>query len=170
MNVFLALWLPVLALDGFRPCTTPTQALEKKLNYVLVKTGLWQGPWRLFGPEVDRQNLRLTAQIVFADNTAVEWQSPDWTQVSAFEQFYRARRTNYFNNLLKAQMEPAWAGLCAYLARTTPHPGGQPSAVASVTLILRGAVIPPPVEPLVAAGPYLVFDEPAPIYQWKPPA
>ncbi len=167
-NWFLAIWLPVLAIDGFPSCTAIHTAVETKVNYALVKTGLWQGPWRLFGPEVDRQNLRLSAQIAFADEAVITWQSPDWTQVSAFEKFYRQRRTNYFGNILKADMEPAWAGLCAYLARSVPHPSGKPVAVASVTLILRGAVIPDPGEPMIPAAPYLAFDEPAPIYTWKP--
>ena len=170
VNVFLAVWLSVLVLDGFRPCTGVHRVLEDKLDHVLVVTGLWQGPWRLFGPEVDKINLRLAAQIHFADGATAAWQSPEWTDISGLEMFYRARRTNYFSNILKAGQEPSWEGLCAYLARTVPHPAGKPVAADGVVLILRGAIIPPPdPDHLLSSSPYLAFDEPSPIFTWKAP-
>lgn len=171
VNVFFALWCAVLAIDGFRACTPPHAALASGLDEVLRRVGLWQGPWRLFGPDVDRQNLRLAATIQFADGAVATWQSPDWTTVSAAEKFYRSRRTNYFGNTLKAGQEPAWVGLCAFLARTTPHPAGATGVkVAAITLVLRGAIIPDPDDKQVPAEPYLQFDEPAPIFEWHPPA
>jgi len=170
VNVFLALWLGVLAIDGFGPCTRIHRAAEDKLDPLLVVTGLWQGPWRLFGPEVDKINLRLTAEIHFADGAVATWRSPDWTEVSGLEMFYRARRTNYFNNILKAGQEPSWEGLCAYLARTVPHPRGAAAAAETVVLILRGAIVPPPdPDALLSSSPYLAFDDPAPIYTFRVP-
>lgn len=167
INAFIACWLAVLALDGFRSCAPDVHA---KLNYLLVKTGLWQGPWQLFGPEVDRQNLRLQAKLQFADGAIATWDSPEWTETSAWTQFVHARKTNYFSNILKAGEEPAWEGLCAYLARTVPHPAGATGVpVKIVVLFLRGAVIPEPGDPLIDASPYEKYDEPSPIYQWRAP-
>lgn len=169
VNVFLGLFLAVLAIDAFRPISGAHQWLKDELNYPLVKTGLWQGPWRLFGPDVDRVNLRLAAVITFADDTTASWESPDWPQLSWVNKFVNARHMNYFANILKAGQEPAWDGLAAYLARTTPHPGGGTVPVRSVVLNLRGALIPELVEgDLLPVAPYEAWDPPQPILTWKP--
>jgi hypothetical protein len=167
VNVFLALALPILVIDGFRPLNSAHAWLAEKLHYPLTITGLWQGPWRLFGPDVDKVNLRLSAIVQFADGATATWASPDWPAVSAWRKFIGARHTNYFANILKAGEEPAWDGLCSYLAHSLPHPQGKSVAVVQVTLLLRGADIPDPDKP-TPAEPYVAFDEPNPIYQWKP--
>jgi hypothetical protein len=167
VNVFLALFLPVLFIDGFRSCTGIHERFAAELHYPLTLTGLWQGPWRLFGPDVDKVNLRLTAVVQFADGATATWASPDWPKLSAWKKFVGARETNYFSNILKAGEEPAWEGLCAYLARTRPHPQGKAVPVAQVTLLLAGADIPPPETP-TPAEPFVTFDPPNPIFTWKP--
>ena len=66
VNAFLAVWLPVLALDAFRPACGAHQAVHDAINPALLWTGLWQGPWRLYAPDVGKDNLRLRAEVVFA--------------------------------------------------------------------------------------------------------
>ncbi len=167
VNVFLALVLPILVIDGFRPGCHAHAQLAERLHYPLTITGLWQGPWRLFAPDIRRANLRLAASIQFTDGATATWTSPDWPEVSAWQKFVGMRRTNYYASILLADREPAWDGLCAYLARTVAHPQGKAVAVAQVTLLLSGADIPPPETPAPAA-PYVTFDPPNPIYQWRP--
>jgi len=165
VNVFLALFLVVLAIDAFRPISESHQWLKDELNYPLVKLGLWQGPWRLFGPDVDRVNLRLSALITFADGTTDTWESPDWPELSWARKFVLARHMNYYGNILKAGQEPAWDGLSAYLARTTQHPG----TVTSVVLSLRGALIPELDEAqMLPVAPYVAWDPASPIHEWHP--
>jgi hypothetical protein len=172
VNVFLALFLPLLLIDGFRGFKDRDEGggpVEDKVDWLMDTTGLWQGPWKLFGPDVDKVNLRMSATIDFADGAVATWTSPDWPQIGGLEKFVKSRRTNYFANSLTAGKEPAWDGLAAYLARTTPHPQGKAVAVTGVTLLLRGAEIPPPDAPNAPPpGPYLAFDEPQPIYHWAP--
>lgn len=165
VNVFLAVFLVVLAIDVFVPSSESGEGLKDSVNTALVVTGLWQGPWRLY-TEVPRDNLRLKAEIVFADQAVATWTSPDWSQRSALREFVEARHMNYFSNILHAGKEPAWKGLCAYLARTVPHPEGKAVAVAGVRLSLRGATIPPPDERMVPAEPYLSFDDWEVIHVW----
>jgi len=167
VNVFLALFLPILAIDGFRPINRLHQWLEDRIDIVLDLTGLWQGPWKLFGPDVDKVNLRLSAIVTFADGATATWASPEWQEVSGWDKFIHARQTNYFANILTAGKEPAWEGLCEYLAHSLPHPRGTAVAVAQVVLLLKGAEVPPPETPTPAA-PYLAFDAPQPIYTWRP--
>ena len=168
VNTFLAVFLAVLAIDAFHPAGDAHQEMKDALNPALVVTGLWQGPWRLYAPDVDKDNLRLKADLVFADQATATWSSPDWAQLSALQKFRLARHMNYFNAILLAGREPAWNALCAYLARTVPHPQGKPAPVVQITLSLRDARIPPPSDKLVPAGPYLAFDPWEEIHVWRP--
>jgi hypothetical protein len=196
INLFLAVFLVVLAIDVFIPSSESDESLKDKVNTALVVTGLWQGPWRLYTP-ADRVNLRFKAEVVFADQTTATWTSPDWSQVSALRKFVLARHMNYFGYVLRAD-EPAFKALCAYLAHTVPHPHGKVVPVERVKLLVRGALIPPPPgeknelvehaeraaapsmrtgmpagtkgETMVPAGPYLTFDDWQMIQEWRPPS
>ena len=168
INLFLVGFLAVLAIDAFHAVGGVHEALKDAVDEPLDVTGLWQGPWRLYGPDVDKDNLRVRAEVKFADGATASWTSPDWSRVSALRKFALARHMNYFANVLHAGKEPAWDGLCAYLARTLRHPGGAEVAVAEVTLFLRGALIPPPSVTVLPAGPYLSFDAWQPIWVWRP--
>ena len=168
VNVFLALWLAVILIDAFRPVNDAHAWLEETIDPVLDVTGLWQGPWRLFGPDVDKDNKRLSAKIIFTDHVEATWESPDWTQMSPLRKFVRARHLNYFSNIMRAGQEPAWDGLAAYLARTVPHPPGGDAPVEGVVLFLRGALIPDPsTGKTVPAAPFVDFDEPQVIHIWR---
>ncbi|HEX7837457.1 MAG TPA: hypothetical protein VF469_08340, partial [Kofleriaceae bacterium] len=65
VNAFLVVFLAALAIDVSHPlgCNQPA---KDAINLPLLVTGLWQGPWRLYAPDVDNQNLRLKADLVFA--------------------------------------------------------------------------------------------------------
>lgn len=170
VNAFLIGFLALLAIDVSHPlgCNQP---IKDAINLPLLVTGLWQGPWRLYAPDVDKDNLQLKADLVFADQATATWSSPDWARLSAARKFVLARHMNYFNAILLAGREPAWDDLCAYLARTVPHPQGRAAPVVQCTLSLRGAKIPPPPESgdkLVPAGPYLAFDPWEVIRDWRP--
>lgn len=170
INAFLAGFLAVLAIDAFHAVGPMHQALKDAIDTPLDVTGLWQGPWRLYAPDVDKVNLRLRAEVVFADQATASWSSPDWAQRSAVQKFLAARHMNYLNSVLLAGKELEWDALCAYLARTVPHPQGKAVAVAEVKLLLRGARVPPPSERVVPAGPYVDFEPWEPIWAWRPGA
>ena len=166
VNAFLAVFLAVLAIDVFLPSSESGEGLKDGVNTALVFTGLWQGPWRLYGPEVDKVNLRFRAEVVFVDQAVATWTSPDWSQVSALRKYALARHMNYYGYLLRAG-EPAFDALCAYLAHTMPHPQGKAVAVLGVKLSFRDAPIPSPTERVVPARPYLEFDDWKVLYLWK---
>jgi hypothetical protein len=169
INAFLVGFLAIVALD-VSPATVGTQPIKDAINLPLLVTGLWQGPWRLYAPDVDKDNLQVKADLVFADQATTTWTSPDWAALSAVRKFRMARHMNYYNQILLLDREVQWDDLCAYLARTVPHPQGKPVAVVRVTLSLRGAKIPPPDEKLVPAGPYRAFDAWEVIRVWSPRA
>src|SRR4051794_27081169 len=100
VNLFLAGFLAVLAIDAFHAANDAHQTAKDAVNLPLVLTGLWQGPWRLSAPDVDKDNPRLKADLVFADQTPAPWSSPDWSQLSALRKFRLARHINYYNAIL----------------------------------------------------------------------
>ncbi|HEX2692009.1 MAG TPA: hypothetical protein VHN14_35615 [Kofleriaceae bacterium] len=170
VNGFLAVFLMVMAIDVFVSQSESGEGPRDAINTLLVWTGLWQGPWRLYAPDVDNINLRVRAEVMFADHATATWNSPDWSQRSALHKFVGARHINYFNAVLLADKQVEWNALCAYLARTLPHPQGKAVAVEQVRLLLQGAIIPKSSEKRVPAGPYLDFDPWSEIWVWKPPA
>jgi hypothetical protein len=107
--------------------------------------------------------------VTFADHAVASWRSPDWSQMSGWQKFWRFRHMNYYGNVLKDGQQAAWHGLADYLARTVGHPQGKKVPVVSVVLSLEGAVIPAPGGgAAVAAVPYLVFSEARPFHAWGP--
>jgi hypothetical protein len=167
---FLAVFLSVLVLDVGHRVNGAHEALQRAINPPLLLTGLWQGPWRLY-TAVPRDNLRVKAEVEFADHAIATWASPEFSQRSAVEKFVAARHMNYLRATFLAGNEPAWDGLCSYLARTLRHPDGKAVAVAQVTLSLRSAQIPPPPPPgerAVAAGPYERFGPWDAFHVWRP--
>jgi hypothetical protein len=171
VNAFLGLWIAVLAVDAFRPLVHAQQSIDDAIHPALDVTGLRQFPWRLFA-EVPRVNLRFSAILEFPDGATAHWDSPDWRDVSAVHKFVGARELNYFRNfnLFDDESFPQVAsGLAAYLARTVPHPQGKPGPAKTVTLFLRGAMIPAVDQRRVPVGPYDQFDAAMPIHKWMAP-
>jgi hypothetical protein len=164
VNAFLVGWLALLAVDAFRPLIGAQRSIDDAIHPALDITGLRQFPWRLFA-EVPRVNLRFSATLELPDGTTKHWDSPDWRDLSAVRKFVDMRELNYFRNLNLFDDESfpqVAAGLAAYLSRTL-------GPAKTVTLYLRGSVIPPIDEQRVPLGPYDQFDKPIPIYTWMPP-
>ena len=171
VSAFLGVWLAVLAVDAFRPLVGAQRQIDDAIHPALDIAGLRQWPWRLFA-EVPRVNLRFSATLEFADGATAHWESPEWNDIGALGKLTRMRELNYFRNLnlFDDDSFPLVAGgLCAYLARTVPHPQGKPGAARAVTLFLRGARIPDIEERIVPAAPFAEFDKPIPIFPWRAP-
>jgi hypothetical protein len=136
---------------------------------ILDVSGLWQEQWRLFAPEVDKINIRVSARVVFADGAAASWHSPDWPSLSVWRRFIGFRHMEYFDSVRLDANSSAWPPLAGYLAKTVPHPSGASSPVIEVVLSRQWATIPAPGsgQPL-PAKPYVNFDEAATFYTWRP--
>ena len=136
---------------------------------ILDVSGLWQEQWRLFAPEVDKVNTRVSARVLFADGATASWHSPDWPSLSVWQRFVEFRRMEYFDSVRLDANSSAWPPLARYLSKTVPHPSGASSPVIEVVLSRQWATIPAPGSgrPL-PAGPYVSFNEAATFYTWRP--
>ena len=139
------------------------------VDAILDVSGLWQEPWRLFAPEVDKINTRVSARVVFADGAAASWHSPEWPSLSVWQRFVQFRRMEYFDSVRLDANRSAWPPLARYLAKTVPHPSGAAAAVTEVVLRREWATIPAPGSgPPLPARPYLNFNKTATFYTWRP--
>jgi hypothetical protein len=93
VNLFLLLLLTVLTVDVIPTreyrCFHFLTDLQDGLDCYLDFMGLWQGRYYLFAPDVRKENIRVSANIIFPNSTQVEWHSPykKWSSMKAWEKW-----------------------------------------------------------------------------------
>lgn len=140
--------------------------LADDIDPVMDMTGLWQGPWNLFAPDVDKVNVRVSAEIVFANGKQTAWRSPDWEQMSVWDRFVAFRHEEYVDSIRLDDNAGAWAPLARHLARTVVPRGAGP--VLHVSLTRHWAEIPPPETHPLPARPYTEFKDSYMFFRWQP--
>jgi len=147
-------------------------SLRQGIDPIMDVTGLWQGTWQLFAPNVDKMNVRVEAEIVFSDGQRAVWHSPDWPRLSSWQRFVLFRHQEYYDNIRLDDSKLAWRPLARHLARTVSPPLGGDAVPERVTLKRVWAQIPKleaGAEP-VPPGPYERFDREFTFYTWTPGA
>lgn len=140
--------------------------LADAIDPVMDVTGLWQGPWNLFAPDVDKVNVRVSAEIVFSNGRKTFWRSPDWERLSGWERFVAFRHQEYVDGVRLDDNAGAWTPLARYLARTVaPRGDGRPTRV---SLTRHWAEIPRPEAHPLPARPYTVFADSYVFFHWRP--
>lgn len=143
ISAFLGAWLFVLFVDALPRTSLFHQRLKNWVDPFLDVAGLWQGSWQLFAPEVDKIDVRVTAEIAYADGSTRLWQSPDWRDVSSWQKFLNFRSMEYFDAVRNNDNSAAWESLADYLARTVPTADGFSVAPTKVTLARTWSLVPP---------------------------
>jgi hypothetical protein len=106
----------IMLLDAAPQYTLLHSNLKRMIDPVLDKTGLWQGSWELFAPIPDHVNVRVGANLKWADGRQTTWLQPNWHEMSAWEKMRNFRRMSYFDELWQSANSPAWDPFCQYLA------------------------------------------------------
>jgi hypothetical protein len=164
-NAFLVALLFLFVVDAL----PVEERYRAAVDPILDVSGLWQEQWRLFAPEVDKVNTRVSAEVLFADGATASWRSPDWPSLGVWQRFTKFRQMEYFDSVRLDENRGAWPPLARYLAKTVPHPNGATSPVIEVVLSRHWATIPAPGSgPPLPAGPYVIFNEAATFYTWRP--
>lgn len=166
-SLFLGAWLLLLLVDAFPRTSLFHQRLKNWVDPLLDVTGLWQGTWQLFAPEADKIDVRVTAEIRYADGSTRSWESPDWRDMSSWQKFINFRSMEYHDAVRRNDNSAAWDSLADYLARTVPAAGGSSIKPTKVTLGRRWSLVPPPEEGLHKhyrerrpfEGPYVLLEK-----------
>jgi len=145
-NVTIVTFLSVLLIDALPSTCTAHQRLKNTIDPALDATGLWQESWRLFAPEPDSVNSRISARLEYSDGTELLWQSPDWQNTSAWQRFTQFRRMEYFDSLRLDNSRAAWAPFANYLAETLRPEHSQNAQPVHIELHRHWVNIPAPSE------------------------
>ena len=166
-NLFLGAWLLLLLVDALPRTSLLHQRLKNRVDPFLDVTGLWQGSWRLFAPNPDKIDTRMTAEISYADGSTRSWQSPDWRDMSSCRKFVNFRAMEYYDTVRRNENSAAWQSLADYLARTVPAAGGSFIQPTKVKLARLWSLVPPVEEGLhrpyrerrAFQGPYVLLEK-----------
>jgi len=157
-----------IAIDAIPEVSLFHRRAKKAIDGVMDVTGLWQGTWNLFAPEVDKINARVVAEIHYSGGGTATWQSPDWHTMSASRRFFTFRHQEYFDKVRLDANRAAWEPLARHLAATVRPPEGAYGSVSKVVLTRWWAEIPPPgARDAPPAGPYVTFDRTFTFYTWN---
>jgi hypothetical protein len=167
IRLFIVGFLALALIDGLPATGTYHQRAKDAVDPLLDAAGLWQN-WQLFAPDVDKINVRVSAELLLDDGSTLRFRSPDWHLMPAWRRFLEFRHMEYFDNIRLDVNSGGWDGLASFLARTTPVPPGR--SVDVVTLTREWAEVPPP-QPatFVPAVPYVNFHGRFLFHTWKAP-
>jgi hypothetical protein len=138
------------------------QDLQAGIDSFLDITGLWQGPYYLFCPDVDKENIRLSAWITYKNNKNVTatsknktrelliWQTPDWTTMSPFQKKRHFRQIEYYDNIRLDDNQALWKPLAQHLVQKFIYQQLQKERavlpIAQIELVRHWTMINPPPE------------------------
>lgn len=145
--------------------------LRAAIRPLLYRTGLWTGSWGFYAPEVDKTNVRVSAEIRFDDGSSVSWQQPDWPSLGGWERFVRFKQIEYFDNVRLDASREAWPGLARALAveaEARRASSGAAGRVVRVDLIRAWTDVPPPGPSGAPPGAYQDFSKSYTFHVWTP--
>jgi hypothetical protein len=136
-NLLIAAVLALVAIEAIPQAPTAVRSAVQPLT---VRIGLNQS-WNLFTPP-DQVNMRLRAEITYADGQTAQWRSPDWPKLSAAQRMIMHRRTEWLDNIWNVGDSPAMTSWARFLARDERRDLLGADRDADVKIILDEAPIP----------------------------
>lgn len=141
-NLGILLLLACTWIDAMPSMGQTHDELKDRLDYFLDKTGLWQGSWQLFAPNVDSINSIVTARLDLKDYRSLLWHSPNWRRMGVVEQFLRFRESEFYDSMRAEENKAVWDSFANYLAKQAEVQFGVP--VKKIVLMERFAIIADP--------------------------
>jgi hypothetical protein len=123
-NALIALGLVGLITTAVPPVGALHAQLRKAVASALAAVGLCQPEWKLFGPNVHKQNSRIAAEVVLADGSVRSWSSPDFEHRSLREKLTQGQLPKFYDNLRRDRNRAAWRPFAEWVAREVA-PGQQ---------------------------------------------
>jgi hypothetical protein len=142
INALIAAWLLLIAIDIAPHAPT---AIVSRIQPLLTRLGIGQGPYAVFAPHPDAVNNRIRAEIKYRDGRQAEWISPTWRELSLWERWTGSRQQEWLDVMLN-RPEPAIEPWCRYLARVRRPDLERADEGAEVRLICEEARVPPATE------------------------
>lgn len=163
VNAFIACIIILFTIDGMPGLLRSHALLQEKIDPVLKVTGLWQGPWNLFAPEPDKENIRVSAEVLYPDGSVFRWRSPDWKDQSRWHRFRNFRKQEYYDNARRDVNQSAWPALARHVLQLANQQHGSEFPPAQISLTRHWWTIPDPKEKFVRIA---RINEPMESYQF----
>ena len=144
INAFIAIYLILIFIDGMPSFNSVHDKLKGPVDKVVDYMGVSQGPWGLFAPWVDKENVRVEALITYSDGSTELWNSPNWSKMGPVEKFRTFRQAEYFDDIRMDWNHKAWEPLADYIAHVHPREDLQ---ITSVLLVRAWTTIAAPGKP-----------------------
>ena len=158
-------WL-VMLIETLPNSTLVHTAIEKRVDPILVRTGLWQGKWDLFAPTVDFFNSRMEATLTWEDGTQTFWSVPNWMEYSNWQKFVEFRRMEYYDTMHNIPDKSGWNAFANYLVQQESVKSNQ--RIRMVELYAEGDFIMKPNLSWRPAYSAPVFTERSQFHTWYP--
>ena len=113
-NAFLVALVACLLIDGLPSYSRWQDGLKEAIDPLLDVTGLWQGTWDLFAPEIDRQNNGIVVTGVTHDAESLRWTSPRWKELPWTSRFWSMREIEFFDRIRSDANRAAWDSFARY--------------------------------------------------------
>lgn len=134
INTLLVVYISCSLIDALPVVSSFHKTLKTRIDLFIDKSGIWQGPWNLFGPEVDKDNCYITAEIEFENKRIYRWRSPDWKKFNRSQKFIHFREMEYIDSIRNDSNRGGWESFSDYLARQHQGHYGNEIKVKKVSL------------------------------------
>lgn len=142
VNVFVAFLLGLMCLQGL---PLNMNAATNSAKWLGDWLGVGHLGWSMFAPFPDRQNHRVTAEIMDSDDHVLQtWAMPRWPDHSAAERFRKHRWAEYYDNVWMNNNSNCWPALAQHIVRTSKLPRGLEAPPRQVRLIAETKTLPEP--------------------------
>ena len=134
-NSFIFAFLALMFIDTYPGPGSTWKRLQDGIDPLLDFTGLWQGPWDLFAPDVDRQNHHIEVVAIHRDGNRTVWRSPVWQDLSCLQTFVRIREVEFYDRIRQEWNSPAWPAFADYARRKLLPAAATESAMVEIELV-----------------------------------
>ncbi len=143
-NLFIGSLLFLMILDAIPSYGAIQDRLKAWIDPVLDITGLWQGEWALFAPDVLKRNARMSAQIGCTNGRILFWDSPALHKMTIPGRFLAFREGQYFENIRDDSESGAWESLADHLVRTEVSAAYPGERAGWIVILRHWWDVPPP--------------------------
>ena len=117
-NSFIVAFLLLVGIDAFPSRARAVESLRALIDPIMDVTGLWQGPWSLFAPQVDKENNWIEIRFFLSGTAAPRVErSPSWGELSCWQKFLRSREIEFYDRISNEDNSAAWPSYARYLRR-----------------------------------------------------
>ncbi|QDU29154.1 hypothetical protein ETAA8_42610 [Anatilimnocola aggregata] len=114
INGLIAVFILLMVLQGM-PLNMPAATVHARLTADWL--GIGSGAWDMYAPVPDRQNHRLSAELMSSESHVVaRWSSPEWRKQSAYQRFWGHRWAEYYDNVWGNNNAALWPALAQHVA------------------------------------------------------